>query len=342
MGTPAFPSSMVTSPSGQFPGGYDPYNGGIPDPTSDLDIYLEETQTGRFMAGVGVNSDAGLVGNISITEKNFDIWRFPTTFQDIRNGTAFRGAGQIFRIEALPGTEVQRYMVNLTEPYLFNSQISFGIGGFLYDRRFQDWDEQRLGGRLSLGYQLSPDLSTAATFRGERVRVSDPRNAAGSALPPPEVAMAVGNNELFGFKGTLVHDTRDSQFLATSGHFIELGFEQVVGTYSYPRAEFNFRQYFLMRERPDGSGRHVLSATSRLGFTGDNTPVYDNFFAGGYSTLRGWDFRGASPTVGGVVVGGEFLWINSVEYLMPLTADDMLRGVVFVDFGTGRTGCLNQ
>jgi outer membrane protein insertion porin family len=35
-----------------------------------------------------------------------------------------------------------------------------------------------------------------------------------------------------------------------------------------------------------------------------------------------------------VQVGGEFMWVNTVEYLFPLTADDMIHGVAFVDFGT--------
>jgi outer membrane protein insertion porin family len=36
----------------------------------------------------------------------------------------------------------------------------------------------------------------------------------------------------------------------------------------------------------------------------------------------------------GAIVGGPFQWINTVEYLFPITADDTLRGVVFTDFGT--------
>jgi outer membrane protein insertion porin family len=28
------------------------------------------------------------------------------------------------------------------------------------------------------------------------------------------------------------------------------------------------------------------------------------------------------------------MWVNTVEYLFPLTADDMIHGVAFVDFGT--------
>ena len=49
----------------------------------------------------------------------------------------------------------------------------------------------------------------------------------------------------------------------------------------------------------------------------------------------GFDFRGASPVGNNnVQVGGEFQWLNSVQYLFPITADEMLHGVVFCDFGT--------
>ena len=33
-------------------------------------------------------------------------------------GRAFRGAGQRFRLELVPGTQVQRYMISFQEPYL--------------------------------------------------------------------------------------------------------------------------------------------------------------------------------------------------------------------------------
>ena len=35
-----------------------------------------------------------------------------------------------------------------------------------------------------------------------------------------------------------------------------------------------------------------------------------------------------------VRVGGEMRFLGSVEYMFPLTADDMIRGVEFCDFGT--------
>ena len=105
-----------------------PFLGGQPDEDFTrplpLDVIAQETQTGRLMFGVGINSDAGLVGSIVIDEQNFDWTRYPRSWEEIRNATAWRGAGQRLRIEAIPGSQVQRYMVNFQEPYLFDTAIS--------------------------------------------------------------------------------------------------------------------------------------------------------------------------------------------------------------------------
>ena len=300
------------------------------DPLVDINVVASEAQTGRLMLGVAVNSDAGLVGQILLDEQNFDWTRFPRSWDDFASGRAWRGDGQRFRIEAAPGTEVHRYLVSFQEPYLWGTPVSLGLSGSFFDRRYRDWDEQRLGGRVGIGYQWTAnDLSANIAYRGESIHignVSDPNLE--------ELREVRGSNSLHGFRLAIANDTRDSAFLATQGHYLELSVEQVVGTFNYPRAIVDGRKYFLLRERPDHSGRHVLTLSSRVGFTGDDTPIYENFFAGGYSTLRGFDFRGASPVKDGVQVGGEFMWVNTVEYLFPLTADDMMHGVTFVDFGT--------
>lgn len=304
------------------------------DPFADIIVDLEETQTGRFMVGVAVNSDAGVVGQISLDERNFDWRRFPRSMQDLRDGSAFRGGGQRFRLEAAPGTQVQRYLASWQEPYLMDTPVSLNLSGSYFDRRFDDWTEQRLGGRVGLGYQwVDRDLSGQLTYRGESVTIS---NVSNSAIP--EYNEVLGDNALHGFGVRLVTDKRDNPFLATEGYYLSLGLEQVLGSFTYPRAEIDARTYVLLRERPDHTGRHVLTFQNRTGFTGSNTPVYDRFYAGGFSTLRGFDFRGASPVVvnGGTAaeVGGDFQFINTLEYMFPLTADDMVNGVAFIDHGT--------
>ncbi|MFO0903875.1 MAG: BamA/TamA family outer membrane protein [Pirellulales bacterium] len=297
---------------------------------ADIIANVTETQTGRFQFGVGINSDAGVTGQIVIDERNFDWQRVPHSFDEVINGTAWRGAGQGFRIEAMPGNQVQRYMVSFTEPYLFGySPISLSLSAFYFTRAYFDYDEERLGGRAALGYRLGPDLSIAGALRAESVDITNPR-----VLGVPELDRILGQSELYTGRVTLTHDTRDIPFFPTEGHYFELALEQAFGTFDYPRAEIDYRRYFLIRERPDNSGRHTLAFSGKLGFSGTDTPMYENYFAGGYSTLRGFDFRGASPVSGGVIVGGQFRFLGSAEYFFPLTADDMVKGVVFCDVGT--------
>jgi outer membrane protein insertion porin family len=326
----AFPGMI--SPSLMVPPAVDGIGEG--PPAVDFDVMVEEARTGRFMFGVGVNSDLGVTGQIVIDERNFNWRKPPTSWADIVNGTAWRGGGQGFRLEAMPGNQVQRYLVSFTQPYLYlpgiSEPFSLNLSGFFYDRRFFDWDEQRLGGRIGLGYRVTHDLSLTTSVRLENVNIHDPR-----VIGNPELDEVLGDNELYSGRLTLTHDTRDTAFAATEGHLIELSFEQAFGSFDYPRADLDYRQYFLMRERPDGSGRHTLAYSFRLGFTGSQTPIYENYFAGGFSTLRGFDFRGASPVgLGGVIEGGEFRFLGSLEYMFPLTADDMLKAVAFCDFGT--------
>jgi outer membrane protein insertion porin family len=305
------------------------------DRSVDIFVDANEAQTGRLMLGVAVNSDAGLFGQILLDEQNFDWRRWPSSMEEVVSGRAWRGAGQRFRLEAMPGTQVQRYVASFQEPYLWDTPISFGLSGSYYDRRFEDWTEQRLGGRVSFGYQwTADDLSAALAYRGESVKIFDP-----AALGVPELDEVLNRtNALHGFKLTLANDTRDSAFFPTSGHYAEFGVEQVIGTYYYPRATLDLRQYGLITERPDHSGRHVLSFSSQLGFTGGNTPIYDTFYSGGIQ-FPGFQFHSVSPVKeapGGqnIQIGGDFQWINSLEYLFPLTADDMLHGSAFLGFGT--------
>ncbi|MCU0706971.1 MAG: hypothetical protein MUF23_01635, partial [Pirellula sp.] len=132
---------------GPSPLGYMPNYRDVP-----IDVSVAEGQTGRFSVGGSVNSDLGVAGNIILEERNFDLFRLPRRPSDLFNG-AFRGAGQNFRLELVPGNLVQRYTVNWTEPSLFGySPFSLSVGGFYFTRFYRDWSEQRLGGRTAIGY----------------------------------------------------------------------------------------------------------------------------------------------------------------------------------------------
>lgn len=297
---------------------------------SPIDVFVQEARTGRIILGGSVNSDLGVAGQLVIDERNFDIRSVPTSWNDLWSGRAFRGGGQNFRAEFMPGSQVQRYTINWTERNLLGYlPYSLSIGGFYYTRQFRDWTEQRLGGRAALGYEVTKDLSISTELRLEDVEIFNPRIAG-----VQELDQALGSNDIYTARFRVARDTRDSPFMSTEGSLLELIFDQVFGEYDFSRGNVNYSRYFLLRERADGGGRHTLASTWRFGVTGSQTPVFENFFAGGYSTLRGFSFRGAGPVVSDVQVGGELMFLGSLEYLFPLTADEMLRGVAFVDYGT--------
>ena len=170
--------------------------GGIPgEPTLDFNtptpyqprvreapivVYAQEARTGRIILGGSVNSDLGVAGQVIVDERNFDWRRFPTSWGDLFGGRAFRGAGQNFRAELMPGTNVQRYTLNFTQPHLFGySRVGFGVGGFLFTRQFRDWTEQRLGGRLALSYDINQSLSLTTELQMQDVEIS--QSSPGSA-----------------------------------------------------------------------------------------------------------------------------------------------------------------
>jgi outer membrane protein insertion porin family len=305
----------------------------IPPEFTDLDVTVADGRTGKLMFGVGVNSNAGLVGNIVLSENNFDITKPPMSWNDVVNGRVFRGGGQKFRIEAQPGTQVSRYLVDWQDPYFLDSNFNLGVSGFYFLRYYRNWYEERVGGKIRLGRQLTQHWSANAALRLEDVDIYNPTTPS-----PQSLTNVLGYTLLSTVRGAIVHDTRDAAFNSGSGHFFELSYEQAFGQFNYPRIEAEARQYWTTYRRVDGQGKHTISVRGNVGWSGSNTPIYEHFFAGGFQNFRGFAFRGVSPVDTNVYVGGDFMALGSVEYMLPVTANEMVKVVGFSDFGTVNTG----
>jgi outer membrane protein insertion porin family len=301
----------------------------VPSEYKDVLVQVDEDRTGSLLFGVGFNSDSGATASVTLNERNFDITRIPTSFDDFLYNRAFRGAGQEFRAEVVPGTDLSRYTVSFREPYLFDTPLSFGASGYYYTRRFNEYDERRAGGRLSLGQRFTPLWQGNISFRGENVTI---KNVAPWA--PVDILSVQGNNAVFAPRFSLVRDSRDSFLRPTEGSRYEFAYEQGFGDFTFPVVTIDAAHFFTVYERPDGSGRHVIQVKGQAGWAGEDTPVFEKFYAGGQRTLRGFEFRGVGPDKNGFKVGGRFTLSGSVEYQIPLVASDKLYAVVFSDFGT--------
>lgn len=299
------------------------------DEFKDIIVEVNEANTGSLIFGAGVNSNSGLIGNIVLNERNFDIFNPPTSLSDFFNGTAWRGGGQNLRIMAMPGTILQQYMASFTEPYLFDTPNSMTDSAYYYQRYFNEYFQQTEGGRITLGRRLSRFWSASIGTRIENVGVHNVPSGA-----PVDYTSVVGNNFQLGFPVTIIRDSRDSLLRPTRGSQIVLGYEQLTGEFNFGVFHSLYNQFFTVYQRPDGSGRHVIVYRGMFGLASAQTPVYERFFAGGFTTIRGFRFRGVGPNINGFFIGGDFMLLNSLEYQVPLTAKDNIFAVAFVDSGT--------
>jgi outer membrane protein assembly factor BamA len=297
----------------------------------DILVRVKETRTGTFMVGGSVNSDAGLSGNVSINERNFDILRWPTSWDDVMEGRAFRGAGQEFRVEASPGTEISRYSATWREPYLFDTPFALTVSDYYFQEQFAEYYLGRLGTRVTLDRRLDPIWRVSLSARVEDEDVSNVPYGA-----PQAIAGDSGHHFLLGIREGITRDTRDNYLNPTKGNIFDFGVEEVFGAEQFPIGTMEFTQFLSSKyfAREDGSGQQVLCLRSIVEVEGGNAPVYERFYGGGIRSFRGFSFRGVGPFQDGYAIGGNFAWLNTIEYQVPLMTNDKLQGVIFCDHGT--------
>ncbi len=294
-----------------------------PDFKRNLKISVTEGPTAMLLMGVAVNSDAGLLGEFSFTQQNFDLFDFPT----------FRGAGQYFRLRAQPGSELNLFSVDFREPYVADLPISFGQSIYLRSRFRDDYDEDRLGALWSLGYRFGDGWEIEGAVGLEEVTIRDivPDTA-------KEIKDGDGSHDFTTVKGTIIRDKTDSIFLPSTGDIFRISYEQTGvfgGDFDFGRIEVGYTRYFTTHA--DSLGRKGIFAFRVRGskILGD-APFFERYYAGGIYTIRGFDFRGVSPRVPSLVtatptaVGSDWLVLAGAEYSIPLVGKN-LRAAAFLD-----------
>ncbi len=321
-----FPSLPGTNMSPPMPDRQDPFaNRSI----ADVLVQLDEMMTGAFRVSLGASSYGGLFAQVSIFENNFNLFKVPTSFDDLFNGRAFRGAGQQLNITIQAGTLINMGTVSLTDPYLFDLPVMGTVAGSAFTRIYPDWLERRIGPKIALGRQFGTSIYADVSATAEAI------NFYGYRTPTPAAYLAAsGTTFLTSIKPTLRYDNRNNPFNPSSGEYVEMTFMQAWGSFTFPQATIEGRKYFTTGSRADGSGKRTLLLRGVYGATGRDTPVYERFFAGDFRSFRGFWYRGVGPHVFGANVGGFTELLGSIEYMVPLTAGDRIAQVFFCDFGT--------
>lgn len=297
---------------------------------SDILVRVEEGENTNLILGAGISSNSGVLGNISLVQRNFDITDWPKNNADFWRGEAFRGAGQLFQIVLEPGTELQRYRVDFRDPHMFDTDFSFSTSAFFFDRARDHYDERRIGANFGFGKELTETLQAFTNFRLENINISDIDHNV-----PKDVLDVAGSSNLTSVEVGLVQDTTDSMLMPTEGYRTSGSIEQagaLGGDYTFTKFNIDARKYWTVT-RDVLDRKTVLAIRGKLGFIGGDAPIFERFFAGGQGSIRGFEFRGVGPRVSRTAIGGDFLALASAEYSFPIFEKN-LSGVLFFDSGT--------
>ncbi|MGD2107943.1 MAG: outer membrane protein assembly factor BamA [Phycisphaerae bacterium] len=304
----------------------------------DVVIDVQEAERlGDFLFGVGVTSNSGLVGNVVLDLRNFDLFDTPRTWKEFIKFRAFFGAGQRMRLEFQPGTEVNRFRIDFSEPYFMDKPLRLDVSGYLFDRGRDGYSERRAGASVSVGKRFEQGLlhgwSGEVAFRLENTSLRDLELFAARDIRKYE-----GANLLTGVKTALVRDRTDSRYVPTSGDRLRLSYEQFAGEHTFGRATARYTWYKTVHtdlyER-----KSVVQLKAEGGAIIGDAPVFQRFYAGGTGSIRGFDFRGVGERQGlqDNNIGGDYLALLAGEYSFPLYGDN-LRGLFFIDSGTAGSG----
>jgi len=333
-----------------------------PEPTEppiagreNLDISVEEQNTGKIMLGAGFSSVDSLVGFAEIEQDNFDLFHPPN----------FTGGGQRARLFLQLGSQRQDYELLFTEPWLFNRKLALNVDLYRHDWSFDSpnniYDETRTGASVSLTRALWTDfLRGSIGYTIEDVGISlnsgwhdweqSGTTPAGQIPPnvPNDILEQTGDHLFHHFTASLAYDTRNSTELPNGGQRTEFDPEFVTGDSTYYKLELKSAWYFRGLFKS-----HVIQLSGILGVAdgmgGDEVPFYDRYYLGGLYSLRGFKYRnigprdplyGVNPLMADEPIGGDSYWFASADYYIPIIQTEggvSLRLDFFYDAGSVST-----
>jgi len=318
----------------------------------DVLVEVKERNTGSVNFGVGVGSDSGFFGTVSLNQQNFDIADTPQTLDEFVSGRAFRGAGQSFSIAIAPGIDVSNYSISFGEPNLLESDYGFGSSLLYRNRVYTAFNEDRIAGSFGLSRVFGDMWNASARMTLQSVTLTN-----FATDTPIEVYNDRGpsfiNSVGISFARTNfdnpMRPSRGSRFEADLSYFGAMG-----GPYTFPMAAASYTTFLPLSE--DFFGRKsILKLNTSAGYIfQSDAPVSERFYLGGRS-LRGFLFRSVSPlsaqAIGadppttvyatttasgqpnGQPIGGTFRFFAGAQYEVPIF-DKFVSGVIFTDSGT--------
>ncbi len=288
----------------------------------DVTVKVKEQPTGALLLGLGFSSSEKVVLQGSVSQNNL------------------LGSGNSLSVGANTSKVNTNISLSFTDPYYTVDGVSRGFDGYFRKSdptslRLGNYRTQALGGGIRFGYPvtdidrislgLSTELTKLETFPDSPQKALDFVSNYGDSY-----------STLLATAGWL-QDSRDSAIWPTNGRLQRLTTETAVppGTLHYFRAQYQ-NQWFHSFTR-----NLTLRLNGELGYAtgygGKPLPFFKNLYAGGATSVRGYDTNSLGPhDTTGVALGGTRRIVGNAELLFPVPGqgnDRSMRFSVFMDGG---------
>ena len=308
----------------------------------DVNVNVAEKATGSISLGLGFSQSEGIVLSGSISQANiFGSGRFVSVNLNtgkINRAIGFSYTNPYFTVDGISqGFDVYHRRSNpesLDYPYKTESTgggIRFGIP---IDER------QMINFGLAIDHtkvEIDPmDGDTPSQY----LRFNNQFCGNGGSNIPSNKTLIPSDCANFTFPATIgwVSDSKDSAISPTKGAVQKANLEWGLpgGDLTYYKLTYQHQRYFPITRSM------VLMLNGELGYakglSGQEVPFYKNFYAGGPSSVRGYEAASLGPyelsaTGDEVRLGGTRRMVFNSELIMPFPGIDALRWGPFFDAG---------
>lgn len=296
----------------------------VPGSTDEVDVNVAvvEKPSGAFLAGLGFSQSSGIIFNTSLSQDNF------------------LGTGKRVNF-AFNNSDVNtQYSFGIFNPYYTVDGIS---RGFNLSYRETDYEELDISNyatdnaTASLNYGIPLTEFNRFGF-GVAVEKIDMKLGVDASQDIRDYVAEEGDDYLnFKLSGNWKHDSRDSAIFPKVGSLQRFNAEVTVpgSDLTFYKVSYSYRQYIPLADELTFSYNMDLgygdsySDTSRM-------PFYENFYAGGPKSLRGFEAASLGPKdVNGDALGGNAKAILNFELLFPppYFDNESVRLYTFADVG---------
>ncbi|MFI5169869.1 MAG: outer membrane protein assembly factor BamA, partial [Vicinamibacterales bacterium] len=311
-----------------------------PDAENKVDVTfkVEEQNRNQFTFGGGVSGYEGTFINASFSTTNF------------------LGAGETFQIYVQSGSRTKNYSLSVSEPYFLDRPITAGVDVFKRKITYYSYanvagyTQESTGGSLVTGFMVGKWSRAFLNYTYEVIKLTEadpadvtnpffPGGGGGGVTPgqsyDPLLFGDYGRRTESRITPNLVYNTVDNPYTPRAGmrHTATFMFAggPLGGTVNYYRPTLEAILYHPIGRKMAVGVRAEWALIHQFGDT-QVLPLYQRYFLGGETQIRGYDFRAIGPVDSqGRALGGNKFGLFNAEYYVDVFGP--LRALLFFDAG---------